>query len=164
MKNPVTVTASPSRSNIMFTVKVCESFGDAFGNLIVGLKTQRQLYYILKLLSIVVFVENYVFIRECFTEPIDAPDLPQYRLVDMYHSSTDDSLKKSIVTSFCGDNPRLRVVIATVAFGMGIDCPHVRQVVHLGSPSDRSSYIQETGRAGRDGKNSLAVLILLKGV
>ena len=42
---------------------------------------------------------------------------------------------------------------------MGIDCPDVRQIVHVGMPDDTEAYIQETGRAGRDGKAALAILL-----
>jgi len=58
----------------------------------------------------------------------------------------------------------LRVVIATVAFGMGIDCKNVHQIVHIGAPEDVESYIQATGRAGQDGAQSIAVLMQIKGV
>ncbi len=57
----------------------------------------------------------------------------------------------------------LRVVIATIAFGMGIDCHDIRQVIHYGSPSDIESNIQQTGRAGRDSLPALAVLIMKPG-
>ena len=42
---------------------------------------------------------------------------------------------------------------------MGIDCPDVHQIVHVGAPEDIESYIQETGRAGRDGMQSIAILL-----
>ena len=48
---------------------------------------------------------------------------------------------------------------ATVAFGMGIDCPGIRQIIHWGTPEDADLYVQELGRAGRDGNQALAILI-----
>ena len=53
----------------------------------------------------------------------------------------------------------MRVVVATVAFGMGIDCFNVCQVIHYGFPSDVESYVQETGRAGRNGNLAIATLV-----
>ncbi len=93
-----------------------------------------------------------------FTEPPGAPDLPRFRLVDMYVSCTEQVVKDKIIKGFTEESS-LRVVFATAAFGMGINCPAVREVAHLGPPSDLESYVQETGRAGRDGLPSLALLL-----
>ena len=67
-------------------------------------------------------------------------------------------MQNEIVHIFRGQSS-LRLVLATIAFGMGIDCPDVRQIVHYGPPGDIESYVQETGRAGCDGSQSLAILI-----
>ena len=92
-----------------------------------------------------------------FTHPIAAPDLPRFRLVDMFSACTRQDVKDAILQRFSSDSS-LRVVVATIAFGMGIDCPDVRRIIHWGPPSDIESYIQETGRAGRDGLPAFAVL------
>ena len=92
-------------------------------------------------------------------EPPGAPDMSRFRMVDMFTSITDPDVKECILASFQKIDHHLRVVISTVAFGMGVDCPNVRQVVHYGPPDDTESYIQETGRPGRDGHASLALLL-----
>ena len=77
----------------------------------------------------------------------------------MFTSVTDNYIKEDIIKLFT-KNSQLRIVVATIAFGMGIDCAGVREVVHVGAPDDVESYIQETGRAGRDGQAALAMLLV----
>ena len=97
-----------------------------------------------------------------FTEPIGVADFPIFRLVDMFSACNTPGLKQSILSSFSNPSGILRIVIATIAFGMGIDCPNVQRVIHWGPPSDLESYIQETGRAGRDGSKAYAELLFSK--
>ena len=79
-------------------------------------------------------------------------------LVNMFTNITDDTSKKYIISQFCSPQSRLRVVIATVAFGMGINCPDVSQVIHFRSPCSLLNYAQESGRCGRDGRQAVAKL------
>ncbi len=66
-----------------------------------------------------------------------------------YHAGMDDAGRTAAQEAFARDE--LEVVVATVAFGMGIDKPDVRFVIHQEMPSDVESWYQELGRAGRDG-------------
>ena len=83
-----------------------------------------------------------------------------FRLVDMFTACTTPVVKETILQSFCNSSRILPVVIATVAFGMGLDCPNVRRVIHWGPSADIEQYLQETGRAGRDGLPSSTTLFV----
>ena len=82
----------------------------------------------------------------------------------MFTACTERKVKDQIIQSFSEVSSPLRIVIATSAFGMGIDCPNIRQVIHFGSPEDVESYVQESGRAGKDGKLACALLLSRKGI
>ncbi|CAB3992297.1 Hypothetical predicted protein [Paramuricea clavata] len=90
--------------------------------------------------------------------PLDAEAIPENRLFAQFHSPQTNAMKNQILTELSSPLSKLRVVFATVALGMGIDIPCIRHVIHVGPPHTIREYFQETGRAGRDRKQSTAVL------
>lgn len=82
-----------------------------------------------------------------------------YRIVEIFAGPTSTELKEHIMATFSDCKSQLRILVATIAFGMGMDIPDIRQIVHYGIPPSAEHYVQQSGQAGRDGQHAVAVAI-----
>ena len=168
MHQPVVISVTPNKLNIVYHLQEKgKSMEETLAPLICKLQQQKKIKQDHKM---IVFCKQY---EECsrmywvfktalkggFTQPNGAPDLAWFKVVDMYTKCTEMSVKESIISLFCTQLSLLRVVIATIAFGMGLDSPFVRQVIHWGPSDTIEDYVQETGCCGRDGRSAFALLL-----
>jgi DNA topoisomerase-3 len=86
-----------------------------------------------------------------------AAELKKHFKTGVFHAGLPTQERQSVQDDFLKDE--IEVMVATIAFGMGVDKPNIRTVFHLALPGSVEAYYQEIGRAGRDGKLSSAILM-----
>ena len=117
----------------------------------------KELLYILQRISgsAIIYVRNRRRTKE-ITELL----MNEGITADFYHAGLDNAVKDLRQKRW--QSGEVRVMVATNAFGMGIDKPDVRIVLHLDLPDSPGAYFQEAGRAGRDGEKAYAVILYSK--
>ncbi|XP_066920183.1 recQ-like DNA helicase blm-1 [Clytia hemisphaerica] len=160
MTDPSRYIAVPHKSNIKyFVVKTSTRDPDEnFGHIIEELRQKK--YKAPRGIIFCRLTDHVTAIFGAFKRALKS-DFPDYtvRPFAMFHCYTQEEIQKFIIQSFSDPEGSVRVLIATIAFGMGVDCKDLNIALHYGPPSATEDYFQETGRAGRNGKPSYACII-----
>ena len=170
MEKPFEVQESPNKPNVTYIVKCMQQDADHelyFEWLVKELKLKRASFdrtiiycQTIKQCSVIYGMVKGMLGKDIYHgTDNDSTNV----LVEMLHSCTPSANKEKILLSYQSVTGTIRLLIATIAFGMGVDCKGVHRVIHYGPAKNVEAYIQETGRAGRDGLQS-AVYILYHGV
>jgi superfamily II DNA helicase RecQ len=104
-----------------------------------------------------VFAEHIKTVATIYEELIVNIDLENESHVSMFHSEIGDELREYLMGEFTKVDSEVRVIICTVAFGMGVEIGDVCRVIHWGKSNSMLEYWQEVGRAGRDGEAAEAI-------
>ena len=160
----VIMEKSPCKENLKFIVRYIDrdtSFESAFGSVVSELKQdncERTLIYCQtrKQCGLLFRFFNVILGDDMYSEKARKPTK---RRVEMFHAGSPDSVKKHILTELKKEQSHLRIIVCTIAFGMGIDCVGIKRVINFGPPKNIESYVQMCGRAGRKGEDSKCILL-----
>lgn len=145
MKYCHVTSQNPCKSNIQYIVKttIADVFAPVVNDLLVNKQDSQHTIILCRNFKECFDVYQYfrMQLKQDLYYPPTAPHLFKYRLVDMFMSVTDESVKTNIIRNFTLPSGHCRVVIGTIAFGLGLDSPNVRKVIHWGPSSDIESYV-----------------------
>ena len=164
MQSVLDIRDSPNKTNITYCVEYLDnehSNEDSFGWIAKEIKEGKNEKTIIYCQTIKQCSVLYGSLKVMLGEfMLDSSSLPR---LEMLHSCTPQENKDDILDSFGREDGHIQILVATIAFGMGIDCRGVHRTVHFGPSKNIEAFVQETGRAGRDGKPSFSFL-LYKGI
>lgn len=160
MHNCCKVVKVPNKHNIRYTVRrKPDHLFDAFSAIIREVQQKGR-----EADKHIIFCRSYddtVNVHECIADELGccgALFIDGHVTCELFTSASHVDDKQRILLNFTDSSSVLRVVVSTIAFGMGIDAPNVRSVIHWGPPKTVEGYVQESGRCGRDGVDSTALL------
>jgi len=160
MYEPIVISDTPDRNNIKFYVVQLKCTRENFlMPVISSLKTLKN-----KCDKVLIFCRKMTDVRRLF-RVFERHLINSYeggylgRPFAMYHAKTEENIKNHVSIEFKKSDGSVRVLIATIAFGMGVNCQGLYQIIHFGPPATLDDYFQEAGRAGRDGLQSYAVMV-----
>ena len=168
MKEVSVVGANTGRSNIKYIVKplvsqeeLCSTLADEL--LKERTKCVKNIVFCYTLLDCgQIYAKLKRHLGNNITEPPGLPNIVEFRLINFFTAASTVEMKAKVLTEFCKSDTNLRLVIATSAFGLGVDCPDIGRVINCGAPNTTEELIQQSGRAGRNGNNAEAILYYKK--
>lgn len=166
LDNPKTISISPNRINTMYhIVRIADI--QCFKWVIEELRVKRNnaSKKVIYCQSIAACAQLYTLFDMSLKDSgyVGSDRKASTCLFAMYHAKVTDAQKVSILDSFSVANGCCRVLFSTIAFGMGVNIPDIRMIIHFGPSQSIEAYVQECGRGGRDGLECHAILCTFPG-